>query len=137
MIIAGRIDALRPTLFSSIKYRFRHSGHLLRTRPGTSHLCLCIVRVRVLTTYRRSIFKSSIAASIVIIHITDATNHNLCCVQRVFCISVNTAIANIYISVDLSISAFSIFPFLFIPYLFTLHLLYLDKTIYFLLYLRF
>lgn len=81
MIIAERIDALRPTLFSSIKYRFRHSGHLLRTRPGTSHLCLCIVRVwntvRVPTTYRRSIFKSSIAASIVIIHITDATNHNV------------------------------------------------------------
>lgn len=80
MIIAERIDALRPTLFSSIKYRFRHSGHLLRTRPGTSHLCLCIVRVwitvRAPTTYRRSIFKSSIA-SIVIIHITNATNHNV------------------------------------------------------------
>lgn len=27
-----RIDALRPILFSSIKYRFRHSGHL----PGYS-----------------------------------------------------------------------------------------------------
>lgn len=37
-----RIDALRPILFSSIKYRFRHSGHLpyVLRQVRTSHLRL-------------------------------------------------------------------------------------------------
>lgn len=59
-----RIDALRPILFSSIKYRFRHSGHL----PGYSaryvlptYAYVHGLRRGVLTTYRRSILEYAIA----------------------------------------------------------------------------
>lgn len=58
-----RIDALRLILFSSIKYRFRHSGHLpgYSARYVLTFICTYGLWRGVLTTYRRSILEYAIA----------------------------------------------------------------------------